>query len=285
MHDPNDPYARPPTRWKLGTWALLTTLAAGAGGYGTWEFRKRALSAQGQATTCQAALGTREGEANTLRAGVTACEGEREGLKVRSKESETMLAKMSGNLDATKVELEDLRKWKAETAKRIETFREMSTKLQKMVDAGKLGVKVRDGRLVLRLPENVLFPSGSAELSRDGELALMEMAVILKQFADRRFMVAGHTDNQPVKATEKHKDNWELSLSRAVVVTRFLVEAKVKPSNLVAAGYGEHDPIASNKSAEGRRENRRIDLVLLPDLSELPELPGDMAEAAKTDKK
>jgi chemotaxis protein MotB len=155
----------------------------------------------------------------------------------------------------------------------------MSHKLQKMVDAGKLGVRVRDGRLVMRLPQDVLFPSGSAALSREGELSLMEVAVILRQFPDRRFMVAGHTDNQPVK--ESYKDNWELSMARALVVARFMVEAKMKPENIVAAGYGEFDPIAKNAAPEGRRENRRIEIILLPDLSELPTLPEDMAQAAQ----
>ena len=125
---------------------------------------------------------------------------------------------MQGNLTTTRQELEALRKWKGDAAKRMQTFRDMSAKLQKMVDAGKLGVRVRDGRLVMRLPQDVLFPSGVADLSREGELALMEVAVILRQFPDRRFMVAGHTDNQPVK--EPYKDNWELSMARALVVTR-----------------------------------------------------------------
>ena len=170
------------------------------------------------------------------------CEKERADLKARSGQIEASLGQVQGNLSTSRQELEALRKWKGDAAKRMQTFRDMSAKLQKMVDAGKLGVRVRDGRLVMRLPQDVLFPSGVADLSREGELALMEVAVILKQFPDRRFMVAGHTDNQPVKET--FKDNWELSMARALVVTRFLVEAKMKPQNIVAAGYGEHDPIA-----------------------------------------
>jgi chemotaxis protein MotB len=187
---------------------------------------------------------------------------------------------VKGNLSASQQELEELRKWKGDAAKRMQTFRDMSKKLQKMVDAGKLGVRVRDGRLVMRLPQDVLFPSGSAALSREGELSLMEVAVILRQFPDRRFMVAGHTDNQPVK--EMYKDNWELSMARALVVARFMIEAKMRPENIVAAGYGEFDPIAKNATPEGRRENRRIEVILLPDLSELPMLPEDMAQAAQT---
>ena len=82
---------------------------------------------------------------------------------------------MKGTLTASQQELEELRKWKSDAAKRMQTFRDMSAKLQKMVDAGKLGVRVRDGRLVMRLPQDVLFPSGVADLSRDGELAAFDL--------------------------------------------------------------------------------------------------------------
>jgi len=240
--------------WKLALWAVLATGAAGVGGYYAWKGR-----------ACIS------GEA-------AACEKERADLRARSGQIESTLNQTQGNLNTTRQELEALRKWKGDAAKRMQTFRDMSARLQKMVDAGKLGVRVRDGRLVMRLPQDVLFPSGVAVLSRDGELSLMEVAVILRQFPDRRFMVAGHTDNQPVK--EAYKDNWELSVARALVVTRFLVEAKMKAQNIVAAGYGEYDPIASNATPDGRRENRRIEIILLPDLSELPTLPEDMATQA-----
>ena len=235
-------------------WTVLATGAAGAGGYYAWKGR---ACISGKAAVC---------------------EKERDELKTRGSQIESSLTQLQGNLNTSRQELEALRKWKGDAAKRMQTFRDMSARLQKMVDAGKLGVRVRDGRLVMRLPQDVLFPSGVAELSRDGELSLMEVAIILRQFSDRRFMVAGHTDNQPVKET--FKDNWELSVARALVVTRFLVEAKMKPQNLVAAGYGEHDPIAKNATPEGRRENRRIEIILLPDLSELPTLPEDMAAQA-----
>jgi len=251
----NYPYDQPRKgRWKLAVWAVAATGAAGVGGYYAWKGRD-CISGQAEA-----------------------CEKERSALKARSGQIESTLGQVQGSLKTSREELEALRKWKGDAAKRMQTFRDMSAKLQKMVDAGKLGVRVRDGRLVMRLPQDVLFPSGVAVLSRDGELSLMEVAVILRQFPDRRFMVAGHTDNQPVK--EAYKDNWELSVARALVVTRFLVEAKMKAQNIVAAGYGEYDPIASNATPDGRRENRRIEIILLPDLSELPTLPEDMATQA-----
>src|SRR5215471_16375714 len=245
-------------RWRLGLWAFLMTIGAGAGGYYSWKGR-----------AC-------------IDGSAAACEKERAALKARSNEAESSVSQMKGTLTASQQELEELRKWKSDAAKRMQTFREMSKKLQKMVDAGKLGVRVRDGRLVMRMPQDVLFPSGSATLAREGELNLMEVAVILRQFPDRRFMVAGHTDNQPIKDKgNEYKDNWELSMARALVVARFMIEAKMNPANMVVAGYGEFDPIAKNSTPEGRKENRRIEIILLPDISELPQLPEDIASAAQ----
>src|SRR5215831_4798559 len=164
-----DDFDRPAKiRWKLGLWAFLATGAAGGAGYYAWTQR-------------------------------AAYEAEKQQLKTHAGEVESNLAQTQGNLNASQQELNELRKWKSDTAKRLQTFRDMSKKLQKMVDAGKLGVRVRDGRLVMRMPQDVLFPSGSAVLAREGELNLMEVAVVLRQFPDRRFMVAGHTDSQQIK--------------------------------------------------------------------------------------
>lgn len=274
MSTRNDDRHRNAGRWKVWLWAIAATCLAGAGGYFAYTFFGAAKSAQAQASDCKSQVGDLDAKLVGVSGSAAACASERDAFKSRALVAEETLGQMEGNLNATHQELEGLRQWKSETAKRLQTFRDLSQKLQSMVDTGKLGVRVRDGRLVMRLPENVLFPSGVAQLSRDGELALMEVAVVLREFSDRRFMVAGHTDSAKINGAP-YKDNWELSMARALVVTRFLVEAKIKPQALVTAGYGEFDPIASNQTEAGQRENRRIEIVLLPDLSELPTLPED----------
>jgi chemotaxis protein MotB len=283
MSSRRDDKRRHSGRWKVWTWAFAATLMAGAGGYYAWLFLGVAEQARVQTGRCRDEIGSLDAKMKGLSGTAAACESERNAFQSRALLAEGTLGQMEGNLSATRQELEALRVWKSETAKRLQTFRDMSEKLQSMVDTGKLGVRVRDGRLVMRLPDSVLFPSGKAELSREGELALMEVAVILRAFSDRRFMVAGHTDSAKVSGASSkgapYKDNWELSMARALVVTRFLVEAKIKPQALVTAGYGEFDPIASNQTEAGQRENRRIEIVLLPDLSELPTLPEDLEQA------
>ncbi|MFH0899862.1 MAG: OmpA family protein, partial [Pseudomonadota bacterium] len=70
-----------------------------------------------------------------------------------------------------------------------------------------------------------------------------------------------------------YRNNWQLSTERALTVTEFLIGNGVSPTNLAAAGYGEHDPVADNSTDEGRQENRRIEIVLVPNIEEMPKLP------------
>ena len=109
---------------------------------------------------------------------------------------------------------------------------------------------------------------------------------MLKKFPGRRFLVVGHTDNQPLgkpkdPATATYKDNWELSTARALTVTHVLVTAGMDPKSVIPAGEGEHDPIAANTTGEGRQRNRRIEIALLPALNELPPLPASLTDGNK----
>src|SRR5262249_49992540 len=90
---------------------------------------------------------------------------------------------------------------------------------------------------------------------------------------DRHFLVAGHTDNVPIRSG-RWKSNWELSTARAIEVTLFLIAHGMKPQVLAAAGYGEFDPVSANDTAQNRAQNRRIEIVLQPNLSDLPSLEG-----------
>jgi chemotaxis protein MotB len=113
------------------------------------------------------------------------------------------------------------------------------------------------------LVDKILFDSGSAELSARGKEVLARMGAVLGKVDDKQVQVSGHTDNVPI--AEKFPSNWELSVTRAVNVVRFLSEtAKVPPKRLMAAGFGSHQPVASNGSPAGRARNRRIEILLIP---------------------
>jgi len=195
-------------------------------------------------------------------------EGER---KQCEDELSRLQSQLGSELSATKEELDELRKQRAEVEQQ---FADLTSKLQTLIDAGDLQVYMRRGLIMIGLPSQILFPSGKAELSDRGQKALARIAGILAEMPDRRLEVAGHTDNEPIGAKLEWKDNWQLSTERALTVTRFLVDKGVKPENLAAAGHGEFDPVSDNKSANGRRRNRRIELILVPDLTSLGRAAG-----------
>ena len=122
--------------------------------------------------------------------------------------------------------------------------------------------------MVIQLANDVLFDSGHIEIKPAGQQALAQVAVIFKSIGDRKFQVAGDTDNVPIH-TERFASNWELSTARAVEVVRVLIAQGVRPDVLSAAGYGEFDPVASNDDSSGRARNRRIEITLQPNIDEL----------------
>jgi chemotaxis protein MotB len=181
------------------------------------------------------------------------------------------------NMKATQGELDALRAERAESEKRLEAFRALTEKFRKMIDSGKLKVEIRHGRMVVKLPSEILFAPDSADVSKEGVTALGEVAKVLAQIHDRRFMVAGHTDNQRIKPPSQFKSNLELSIARGENVAEALIAAGMPGSRLSVAGYGEYEPVRENGSEAGRKENRRIEIVLLPNLAELPDVPAALA--------
>lgn len=176
---------------------------------------------------------------------------------------------LQAKLAATEAELEELRKQREAAERRLAAFNALNEKLASLINAGELEVYMRNGLPVIALPSEVLFASGKAELAKKGEKALAKVGAALAELPTQRIQVSGHTDNVPVGEKLNWTDNWQLSSERALTVTRFLIEQGVQPTNLSAAGHGEFDPVASNDNAGGRKKNRRIELILLPDLSEL----------------
>jgi chemotaxis protein MotB len=179
---------------------------------------------------------------------------------------------------ATKAELEELRKQRELADKRMQAFRDLAMKLKSMVDAGKLQVQIRKGKMMLRLPDNVLFASGSAKLKPQGQAPLIEVASALKDIKDREFVIAGHTDNVPAKGGPGA--NWQLSTQRAVEVVRFLESQGVNTAQLSASGYSEFDPIMPNDTPENKQANRRIEIIVMPNIEELPKLEDLPAPSA-----
>lgn len=205
-----------------------------------------------------------EGELDKLR-------GEYDATNRTSSEE---LKRLAGEKAATQAELEELRKQRDAQEQRLAAYRQLQERFRSLVDSGKLQIGFRNGQMVVKLPSSILFPSGSDALSSAGQAALTEVTAILLDFKDRRFLIAGHTDNVPIH-TRKFPDNWVLSTARAVTIVEFMIAHGMPPTQVAAAGYGEQDPVAPNDNDVNREQNRRIEIILVPNLSELPQLTVD----------
>jgi chemotaxis protein MotB len=165
--------------------------------------------------------------------------------------------------------LSELEARKAETEKRLAEFKELTSKFKTLVDAGKLSIKVRNGRMMIALSTDILFASGSSQLSANGTQAITEVSALLKGLSNRKFQVEGHTDNLPIH-NKQFPSNWELASARAMKVLNTMLAAGMPPEQVSTASYGMNDPVADNSTEPGRSENRRIAIVVVPDLSGLP---------------
>ena len=166
-----------------------------------------------------------------------------------------------------RAQLEALKREKAEAESRAKLADDFVKKFKTMIDAGKLKIAVRHGRLVLQLSTDVLFDPGKTEIKPAGKQALAEIAQALRGVAGRKFQVAGHTDYVPIK-TKEFPSNWELSTARALEVVKLLIDKGVNPAALSAAGYSQFDPVSGNLAF-----NRRIEITLQPDMGEIAKLP------------
>ena len=176
---------------------------------------------------------------------------------------------LQSSIDEMQSALAELSKRKAEADARIAEFKGLIARFQSLIDAGKLKVQIVDGRMVVVLASDVLFASGSSNLSRDGKAAIAEVAALLADIPDRKFQIEGHTDNVPIH-TAAYPSNWELASARALTVLKTMLDSGMPTDRISAASYGDSKPARDNETPEGKAANRRIEIVVTPDLSTLP---------------
>ena len=150
---------------------------------------------------------------------------------------------------------------------------------QKVADAllgftGKgLTVNMRDGKVYVSLENSLLFAPGSWEVAPNGKIALQNLAGVLAENQDISILVEGHTDNDPYRGQSQVRDNWDLSVMRATNVVKILTtNASLNSKRITAAGRGEFVPLVDNDSPANKAVNRRTEIILTPDLSELANL-------------
>ncbi len=161
--------------------------------------------------------------------------------------------------------------------KRLDAYRKLADQFKEAFAAGNLNIILRNGHLVVQLPNAILYDLGKADLKPEGLELVDTLASVLKTIPNRSFLIAGHTDNVSVKERSKvFKSNWQLSTLRSLGVVLLLQEKGVSPTQLSAAGFGEFLPIADNGVQEGRQQNRRTEIIIMPTLDEIPVMPESL---------
>jgi chemotaxis protein MotB len=132
-----------------------------------------------------------------------------------------------------------------------------------------LSILAKDGNIYVLLEEKLLFKTGSAEVDVKGKQALKTLANVLNSTPDVTVMVEGHTDNVDINSS-KYKDNWDLSVARATAIVRIVsYEYGFNPNRITASGKGKFHPVQTNETEAGRAANRRIEIILTPNMNEL----------------
>ena len=172
-----------------------------------------------------------------------------------SQEKAEQTAQLQKELDAIKAKAEEQKA----------TYAKLVKELSGELDTRKLTIQQMKTGINVNLTEDILFPSGSATLRDSGREVLAKVAGQLQK-VPYQIIVSGFTDNLPIKGNlaTRFPSNWDLAAARATNVVRLLEQQKVPASKLVAASYGENQPVADNATEAGRKQNRRIEIRLRP---------------------
>ena len=138
--------------------------------------------------------------------------------------------------------------------------------MSQSASAGSVKINPEANTINIDFLDKVFFDSGSADIKKDGKAELDKLIPTLKTVKNRVIRVEGYADNVPIaeQFRWKYPSNWELSTARADAIVRYLQEQGIDPTLLKATGYGKFNPVASNDTEEGRAQNRRIAIMLVP---------------------
>jgi len=182
-------------------------------------------------------------------------EAEKMALQAQTEQTEEEKARMAAAVEAAK----------AEAARQQSTFENLRTQFSSEMQSNQVKIEMLKNGINVNLSQEVLFRSGASRLNQSGEAIIRKIVPDLKQ-GNYQIVVSGFTDNVAISDAllDRYPSNWELAGARAASVVRLLEEEGVPPERMLATSYGEYKPVASNDSADGRAQNRRIEISLRP---------------------
>jgi len=208
-----------------------------------------------------------------------------EEAQANLQKKEDLLRQLEQNLDTKKTSLDELtfelekrNARLAELEKILNAQKKIVQDLKNKVSEALLGfenngltVTMKNGKVYVSLDEKLLFKSASWDIDANGKNALKKLAGVLEKNPDIQITIEGHTDNVPYNpGNSQLKDNWDLSVKRSTTVIRVLLEgSRIEAKRLTAAGRSQYSPVDDRNTDDARQKNRRTEIVLTPDLTEL----------------
>jgi len=208
-----------------------------------------------------------EKQTQELLTGKTQLSGQLELISAEAEGLARAKSQLSAQLELISAEAEGLAKAKKDREEALRNQQKLIDSLKKEIDTGQVKIAQLAGLTTVRLEDKVVFDSYKASIKESGLGVLNKVGEALQLIKDKHIQVQGHTDSRPIKSElqGRYPTNWELSAARAATIVRYLIdEVGIDPARLSAAGYGYHQPLASNDTSEGQQENRRVEFVLLP---------------------
>jgi chemotaxis protein MotB len=184
------------------------------------------------------------------------------------------LTKLQSELDARSQTIAELQDLIAAKEAKMNALKTAVSNALKGFEGKGLTVTHKNGKVYVSMENKLLFDSGSWAVGMQGVEAVEKLAVVLVQNQDIEVLIEGHTDNVPYSGTTL-LDNWDLSVKRATAIVRILQNKGVNPIQITAAGRSEYIPIQSNTTSEGKAKNRRIEIILAPNLDQINKLLGE----------
>ena len=225
-----------------------------------------------------------EGEKQSIQNMLNSCTSEKSKLEAdlaqsqkEAAESKRAAAEMQKKMDASDMELTNIRNLVAAEQQKIQKMKaELITAFS---DYDKNAVKIdeRDGRLIVVMQNKILYQSGKVALDASGMEAIQTISQVFKNNKGLNILVESHTDDVPIK-TQNYKDNWDLSVARSVAVVRLLEKYGVNPTRITAAGRGEFVPVSqiAPDNSETKAKNRRTEFIITPKIQGLYKLLNEL---------
>ena len=241
--------------------------------------RENLIECNAEGRNLQSQLSTLQTQNDELKKGLASLKGTLDKSMNQNLQSTTNIAKLVDEINASNKYIKQLVDAKSKSDSLNIALTNKLTRSLSNDELRDMDIKVLKGVVYISLSDNMLFKSGSYEISPQAQATLNKIAKIIKDYSDYDVLVEGNTDNVPISKTNI-RNNWDLSALRASSVVQYLQnECGVNPSRLSAAGRGEYNPVTDNDTDMGRQRNRRTEIIITPKLDQFLDLIDQAPES------